>query len=94
MELEWDEVKRQWNKDNRGLDFADVQQFDQDPVVTIADKRRDYGEVRYNSFGYLRGEFCTYCFTWRENRMRIISLRRANDREFQNYQVLKGAWDA
>ena len=94
MELEWDEAKRQWTIENRNLDFADVESFDYDTVVTVPDSRREYGEVRYNSYGYLRGEFCTYCFTWRGKRMRIISLRKANARELQSYQTLTGPRNA
>ncbi len=94
MELEWDEAKRQWTLDHRELDFADVENFDYQTVITVPDSRHDYGEMRYNAYGYLDGVFCTYCFTWRENRMRIISLRKANDRELKIYQILKGARNA
>jgi uncharacterized DUF497 family protein len=55
MDLEWDEEKRQVNLRQRGLDFADVLDFDPESVVTHIDKRRDYGETRNNSTGYLNG---------------------------------------
>ncbi len=86
MELEWDERKRRETIDRRHLDFADVEAFDYDAVVSVPDRRHDYGEDRYNAFGYLRGVLCTYCFTWRGGRMRIISMRKANDRERKKYQ--------
>jgi uncharacterized DUF497 family protein len=91
LELEWDEVKRQWTLDNRRLDFADVQRFDHDSVITVPDLRKDYGEQRFNAYGYLHGDLTTYCFTWRVGRMRIISMRKANDRERKSYDSLKGS---
>lgn len=87
MELEWDEGKRKQTLERRGLDFAEVANFDYDTVVTVADLRRDYGEQRYNAYGYLHGVLCTYCFTWRDGRMRVISMRKANARERQKYQA-------
>jgi uncharacterized DUF497 family protein len=89
VELERDERKRRDTLDRRFLDFADVEAFDYDTVVSAPDRRRDYGEQRFNAYGYLRGVLCTYCFTWRNGRMRIISMRKANDRERRKYQ--KGA---
>jgi uncharacterized DUF497 family protein len=87
VELEWDEAKRRSTLAKRGLDFADVVRFDYDTVVSIPDVRRDYGEQRFNAYGYLDGVLCTYCFTYRNTRMRIISLRKANDRERKKYQT-------
>ena len=87
MELEWDEAKRRNTLERRGLDFADVENFDYDTVISVPDRRLDYGEERFNAYGYLRGVLCTYCFTWRNGRMRIISMRRANDRERKKYQA-------
>jgi uncharacterized DUF497 family protein len=86
MELEWDEAKRQWTKDTRHLDFADVERFDYDSVVTWLDDR-DYGEPRFNSYGYLDGVLCTYCFTWRHGRLRVISMRKVNERERKRYEA-------
>jgi uncharacterized protein len=81
MELEWDEEKRQRNHRERGLDFADVIYFDPTSVVTIVDDRRDYGEIGYDSTGSLDGVLCSFCWTPRDGKLRIISLRKINDRE-------------
>ncbi len=87
MELEWDEVKRLGTLRERHLDFADVARFDYDTVVTWPDDRRDYGEARFNSYGYLDGVLCTYCFTMRQGRLRVISMRKVNERERQRYEA-------
>lgn len=47
MDLEWDEGKRQWTLETRGMDFADVEFFKFDTADTIADRRTDYGEVAW-----------------------------------------------
>jgi uncharacterized DUF497 family protein len=91
MELEWDEVKRQWTLDTRGLDFADVVYFEFDTADTIADQRLDYGEVRQVSTGYLHGRLCVLCWTKRDpDSIRVISLRKANDREQKKYADATG----
>jgi uncharacterized protein len=87
MDLEWDERKRQLTLEERGLDFADVVRFNPDTVVTVRDERFDYGEDRYRSTGYLDGVLCRYCWTLREGRTRIISMRKVNDRERKVYEA-------
>ncbi len=87
MEIEWDEQKRLQTLQERGLDFADVGRFDADSIVTLEDTREDYGEPRFNSFGYLDEELCTYCWTIRNSRIRVISMRKANDREKKRYRA-------
>jgi uncharacterized DUF497 family protein len=87
MELEWDEAKRRKTLNERHLDFADVVRFDHDTVVTWPDRRRDYGEPRFNSYGYLDGVLCTYCFTPRRGRVRVISMRKVNERERKRYEA-------
>ncbi|WP_185983922.1 BrnT family toxin [Aureimonas mangrovi] len=86
MEFEWDEAKRWWNLETRGLDFADVAYFDMNTVLTFEDRRRDYGEPRYNSIDLLFGRLCTFYWTPRGKRVRIISMRKANDRERAQYE--------
>ena len=66
MDLEWDEVKRQWTLETRGMDFADVEFFEFDTADTVADRRTDYGEVRLVSTGYLHGRLCVLCWTERD----------------------------
>lgn len=87
MDLEWDEDKRLKTLAERGLDFADVVNFDFDSVVTFEDLRSDYGEARFNSFGYLDGALCTFCWTMRGKKVRIVSMRKANDREQKKYEA-------
>jgi uncharacterized DUF497 family protein len=84
-DLEWDADKRQRTLRERQLDFADARFFDFDTAATVEDGRRDYGEVRSVSTGWLRGRLHVLCWTRRGKRIRVISLRKANDREQQAY---------
>jgi uncharacterized protein len=81
MELEWDEEKRNDGLARHGVDFADVVTMDFSTAITIADKRRYYGEERLITYGRVNGRLHVLCWTRRNDRMRIISFRKANDRE-------------
>jgi hypothetical protein len=87
LDLEWDESKRQWTKDNRGMDFADIASVDLASVVTEQDVRHDYGEPRFSSYAYLNNILINFCWTPRGTNLRIISMRKANDRERKKYQA-------
>lgn len=90
MELEWDEEKRQRTLNERGLDFADIVDFDFVTGHTTRDSRFEYGETRNVTVGYLHDRLCVLCWTLREGHFRVISLRKANDREKRNYVAETG----
>jgi uncharacterized protein len=90
MPFEWDEKKRQWNIANRDLDFADAHDFEMAGARHHVDRRRSYGEVRFVSTGYLHGRLCVLCWTVRNGNMRVISLRRANEREAKDFSGTSG----
>ncbi|GGC76565.1 BrnT family toxin [Chelatococcus reniformis] len=50
-------------------------------TITIVDDRPDYGEVRNISIGHLDGRMVVVVWTPRGAARRIISMRKANDRE-------------
>ncbi len=50
-------------------------------TLTIKDDRKDYGELRFITIGWLAGRMVVLVWTPRGARRRIISLRKANDRE-------------
>jgi uncharacterized protein len=89
MELEWDEDKRQLTLRERGLDFADFELFEADSILTTVDGRKDYGEPRFNSTGILDGILCTVCWTPRNGKVRVISMRKINARERETYERYK-----
>ncbi|MES2667132.1 MAG: BrnT family toxin [Pseudomonadota bacterium] len=78
---DWDETKRQATFLTRSLDFALVEDFDLNTAQIDRDDRRDYGEVRLKAIGMIRGRLFVIVFTPRDTGFRLISLRKANERE-------------
>ena len=81
MAIEFDHAKRQFTLDRRGLDMVDVPEIFSGLKVTIPDDREDYGEVRWITFGFLKERMVVVVWTNREDKLRVISFRKANDRE-------------
>jgi len=71
--------------EQRGLDFADADKVFDGPHLTIEDDRIDYGEVRYLTVGMLEQRMVVLVWTPRGQDLRIISMRKANDREQRAY---------
>jgi hypothetical protein len=71
----WDEDKRRMTLADRGLDFADAEEMFGGRTITVPDERKNYGEKRFISAGWLRGRFVVIAWTPRENGRRIISMR-------------------
>jgi uncharacterized DUF497 family protein len=91
MDLEWDEAKRQKNLRERGIDFADAVLMETGTALTIEDNRTTYGVPRFLSYGFINARLHVLCWTPREGRMRIISLRKANDREQKSFSEASGS---
>lgn len=85
MLFEWDNQKRLANLDKHGLDFAACHAMFQDKHAIFPDKRKAYGEDRYNAFWRLDGRLVVTTFVIREDAIRIISARKANKREEAAY---------
>ncbi len=85
MEFEWDSAKRISNLEKHGIDFADASKVFENASVTIEDSRFDYGERRFVTFGLLNESVIAVVHTERENRIRIISARKATKHERSNY---------
>ena len=51
------------------------------PTLTVEDDRQNYGEARFITIGFLDGAMVVLVWTPRNRNRRIISVRRANERE-------------
>jgi uncharacterized DUF497 family protein len=80
---EWDEAKRQENLDKHQIDFATIEEFDW-PNAVIEQSPRG-GELRYMARGFINRRMHTVIYTRRGRNRRIISLRKANPREMNEY---------
>jgi uncharacterized DUF497 family protein len=82
MKIEFDELKRKATIEERGLDFEDAPMVFASPRrITWQDSRQTYGEERFVTMGELAGRLVVIVHTGRENAIRIISMRKANERE-------------
>lgn len=88
---DWDEAKRESNRRKHGVDFGDVALLDWEAAVHRADVRRDYGEPRYISLGFILGRLHIVTWTPRGSQVRIINMRKANEREQEEYRRARSA---
>ena len=86
MTVEFDEAKRAKTLEERGLDMARAGEVFDGDTLTVEDARIDYGETRYITVGFLDERMVVLVWTQRGDIYRIISMRKANDREKAVYE--------
>lgn len=85
MEFEFDPAKSAANRAKHGIDFRQVQQLWGDPA-RVEVPARTVGEPRWLVVGRI-GEVCwSAVVTYRDLRVRIISVRRARSEEVRIYE--------
>ncbi len=88
MEFEFDPQKSESNKRNKrkhGIDFLEAQALWDDPdVLTIPARTTD--ELRYFVIGRIFEKHWSAIFTYREEKIRIISVRRSRPEEVKIYE--------
>jgi len=85
MAIIFDPAKRAKALADRSLDFARCEEVFAGNHLTIEDDRKDYGEQRCFTIGRLDGRMVVVVWTPRDGHERIISMRKANDRERRAY---------
>jgi len=87
MEFEWDSEKSDICFAQRGFDFAYVlHAFLDDNRLIQKDTRWDYGETRYQLLRAIDGRVFFVVYTLRGKVIRLISARKANQREVHDYE--------
>lgn len=87
MNFEWDEAKSEVCFQERGFDFAYAARAFLDPDrVVRQDTRRSYGEHRYQLMGKIERRLFVLVYTPRQASIRIVSARKANQREMKQYE--------
>lgn len=90
MAFEWDEQKRESNLAKQGVDFRDIPALFDGDVLESIDEREDYGETRFYCLGEIESRIYAVAYTWRGGNRRIISARRADEREKRKYYARHG----
>lgn len=86
---EYDELKRLINKQKHAIDFMIAVRFEWESAQVVDDDRKNYGESREVATGFIGERIYVMVFVRRNERIRIISLRKANERERKNYERSK-----
>ena len=85
MKMEFGAVKRATTLELRGLDMVRAGEVFDGPTLTVEDDWRNYGETRFITVGFLDGAMVVLVWTPRNDGYRIISMRKANERERKHY---------
>lgn len=86
MKVICDAAKDAINKEKHGVSLTDAALIDWDSALTWQDTRRDYGETRMIALAPIGERLYCAVYVDREDERRIISLRKANQREFDYYE--------
>jgi uncharacterized protein len=86
MRITFDQVKRDWTFETRGLAFEDAAEVFVGRRLEWLDERRDYGEPRWITVGKLEERMVVVVWTPREDARHVISMRKANVREQTRYR--------
>lgn len=90
IEIEWDKEKAVANWLKHSVSFARAADFAFDTAIYFPDDRKVYGEERMRSIGFIDARLHVLVFTMRGmNVLRVISLRKANNREQEVYHASK-----
>ncbi len=88
--FEWDEAKDAANDAKHGIRFVDAATVFSDPRYLKEDSSRpEHGEERRKAIGTVSGRVIAVIFTYRHERLRIISARRARPDERAHYDQSK-----
>ncbi|MBC8130216.1 MAG: BrnT family toxin [Rhizobiaceae bacterium] len=81
MKITFDPAKRDEALSERGLDFQAAAQVFEGLVLTLEDGRRDYGEIRFQTYGSLDGRIVMIVWTPRGEARHVISMRYCHEKE-------------
>lgn len=85
MIFEYDEAKSKGNREKHGIDFEQAQALWDDPdLLEIPARTED--EERYMVIGRIDGKYWSGVVTYRNGRIRIISVRRSRKEEVTIYE--------
>lgn len=85
MEFEFDPAKSQANKEKHGIDFIDAQLLWLDSML-LEIPARTTDEPRFLIIGKIDDNHWSGVVTYREDRIRIISVRRSRKEEVEIYE--------
>jgi uncharacterized DUF497 family protein len=85
MRYEWNEDKSLANRITHGIGFDAIAKFEWETALEFIDDREDYGELREVAIGFIGVRLHYLIFTRSGDVIRVISLRRATNKEKRRY---------
>ena len=85
MDFEFDPTKSKSNKDKHGIDFNEAKALWDDPFLLEIEAKTSL-ESRFVLIGKIADKFWSAVVTYREKKVRIISVRRSRKEEVQLYE--------
>jgi len=85
MLIEFDPNKNAINRTKHGVSLGDAALLNWENAMLWEDERVNYGETRMSGLGYIGERLYFVAFVDRGQIRRVISFRKANKREFQDY---------
>ncbi|PHS37162.1 MAG: toxin [Sulfurovum sp.] len=85
MKYEYDENKSLSNKQKHAIDFEEAKELWNDNRL-LEIKTSFSAEERYVNIGKIKNKFYTAVITYREDKVRIISIRRSRQKEIEIYE--------
>lgn len=89
MQISFDPEKNERNIRERDLPFERAAEFDFEHALVHTDTRKAYGETRYVALGSVRGRLHVLCFAETADGIRVISFRKANEREVKRHAQIQ-----
>ena len=86
MRLVYHEEKNTRNIRERGLSFERALDLDWSRAHIWQDRRKPYPETRMIALAYLDQRLHVLCYTVANDALRVISFRKANQREIRFYE--------
>ena len=85
MEFEFDPNKSASNKAKHGIDFEEAQELWNDPHL-LEIEARSIDEPRFLLIGSIDGKYWSAVVNYRDEKVRIISVRRSRKEEVELYE--------
>jgi uncharacterized protein len=85
IKITFDPRKDETNRRDRGISLSLGEEVIRNGTVRFVDERKDYGETRFVTYGQVNGRLHVCVYTIRSDTVRVISVRKANDREVSRY---------
>lgn len=84
-EFEFDEAESKANLDKHGIDFVAAQKLWKDPYL-LEVRAKSEGEPRFLLIGKIAEKHWSAVVTYRDARIRLISVRRSRKKEVELYE--------